>query len=148
MYPSATQQEFARAAGSNLGDFDDTLDHQPVALDPAWVVSPPEADLRQREEAVGVLPGKRYTVEDVLYLAWRWRLLIVLPWIIVAAATFVIVRRLPNVYRSESLIQVVPARVPEGYVRSSVTAREPGLREPVDCLQRLVRVDRLIQVKA
>jgi hypothetical protein len=27
MYPSATQQEFARAAGSNLGDFDDALDH-------------------------------------------------------------------------------------------------------------------------
>jgi hypothetical protein len=48
MYPSATQQEFARAAGSNLGDFDDALDHQPVALDPAWVVSPPEADLRRR----------------------------------------------------------------------------------------------------
>jgi hypothetical protein len=35
MNPSATQQEFARAAGSNLGDFDDALDHQPVALDPA-----------------------------------------------------------------------------------------------------------------
>jgi polysaccharide chain length determinant protein (PEP-CTERM system associated) len=93
-----------------------------------------------------VLPGKRYTVEDVLYLAWRWRSLIVLPWIVVAAATFVIVRRLPNVYRSESLIQVVPPRVPEGYVRATVTARLAD-RLPVISQQIMsrTRLERVIQ---
>ena len=33
------------------------------------------------------------------------------------------IQRLPNVYRSETLILVVPQRVPESYVRSTVTAR-------------------------
>jgi len=93
-----------------------------------------------------VLPGKRYTVEDVLHLAWRWRSLIVLPWIVVAMTTFVVVRRLPNVYRSESLIQVVPPRVPEGYVRATVTARLSD-RLPVISQQIMsrTRLERVIQ---
>ena len=93
-----------------------------------------------------MLPGKRYTVEDILHLAWRWRWLIVLPWVGVALATFLVVRKLPNVYRSESLIQVVPPRVPEGYVRTTVTARLAD-RLPVISQQIMsrTRLERVIQ---
>ncbi|MEP7309754.1 MAG: GNVR domain-containing protein [Acidobacteriota bacterium] len=93
-----------------------------------------------------MLPGKRYTVEDVLHLAWQWRWLIVLPWIVVAVATFLVVKRLPNAYRSESLIQVVPPRVPEGYVRATVTARLSD-RLPVISQQIMsrTRLERVIQ---
>jgi polysaccharide chain length determinant protein (PEP-CTERM system associated) len=93
-----------------------------------------------------VLPGKQYTVEDVLHLAWRWRWLIVAPWILVAAVTFVVVKRMPDWYRSESLIQVVPARVPDGYVRATITARL-GDRLPVISQQIMsrTRLERIIQ---
>jgi len=92
-----------------------------------------------------VLPGKRYSVEDVLYLAWRWWWLLVVPWVVVAIVSFVVVRRLPDVYRSESLIQVVPPRVPEGYVRS-LSARL-GDRLPVISQQIMsrTRLERVIQ---
>jgi hypothetical protein len=43
-----------------------------------------------------VLPGKRYSVDDVLYLAWRWWWLLVVPWVVVAVVSFVVVRRLPD----------------------------------------------------
>jgi polysaccharide chain length determinant protein (PEP-CTERM system associated) len=82
----------------------------------------------------------------VLRVLWRWRALIVLPWIVVALGTFAVVRHLPNQYRSESLIQVVPPRVPEGYVRSSVTARLTD-RLPVISQQIMsrTRLERIIQ---
>src|SRR6478672_4915641 len=43
--------------------------------------------------------------------------------IIVAAAGFGISLRIPNEYRSETLILVIPQRVPESYVHSTVTMR-------------------------
>lgn len=93
-----------------------------------------------------MLPGKQYTIDDVLQSAWRWRWLIVVPWLVVAVGTFVVVRRVPNMYRSESLIQVVPPRVPEGYVRSNITARL-GERLPVISQQIMsrTRLERVIQ---
>jgi polysaccharide chain length determinant protein (PEP-CTERM system associated) len=93
-----------------------------------------------------VLPGKQYTVDEVLHILWQWRTLIVIPWIVVAVGTVLVVRHLPNLYRSESLIQVVPPRVPEGYVRSSVTARLTD-RLPVISQQIMsrTRLERIIQ---
>jgi len=50
-----------------------------------------------------------------------WPLLVTLA--LVSAATAVGALFLPNRYRSETLILVVPQRVPESYVKSTVTAR-------------------------
>jgi polysaccharide chain length determinant protein (PEP-CTERM system associated) len=70
-----------------------------------------------------VIPGKQYTLETALQAARRHKWLIILPSLIVAAASVAVIYHLPNVYRSETLILVVPQRVPETYVRSTVTAR-------------------------
>jgi polysaccharide chain length determinant protein (PEP-CTERM system associated) len=70
-----------------------------------------------------VIPGKKYKSDDVLRILWRYRWAILLPWIAVTAATFGVARALPNKYKSETLILVVPQRVPESYVRSTVTMR-------------------------
>jgi len=70
-----------------------------------------------------VIPGKQYSFETVLQIARRRKWLIILPAILIAAGGAAIVRQLPNSYRSETLILVVPQRVPESYVRSTVTAR-------------------------
>ena len=70
-----------------------------------------------------MLPGKVYTPEDVLRLARKRVWFLLLPVSIVSAATAIWASTLPDRYRSETSILVVPQRVPESYVRSTVTAR-------------------------
>lgn len=70
-----------------------------------------------------MLPGKKYTPEDILQIAWRWKWLIIVPFVVVSIGTVVVSRLLPDKYRSSTLILVVPQRVPESYVRPTVTSR-------------------------
>ena len=70
-----------------------------------------------------MIPGKQYSFETLVQIARRRKWLIILPAILAAAVAAAVIYRLPNVYRSESLILVVPQRVPESYVKSTVTAR-------------------------
>jgi polysaccharide chain length determinant protein (PEP-CTERM system associated) len=70
-----------------------------------------------------VIPGKEYSIDTLLQVARRRKWLIILPTLLVGAIGAAVVAYLPNLYRSESLILVVPQRVPESYVRSTVTAR-------------------------
>jgi polysaccharide chain length determinant protein (PEP-CTERM system associated) len=70
-----------------------------------------------------VIPGKTYTVDDLWQILLRRKWLIVLPALLVGSVSAAVIYRLPNLYRSETLILVVPQRVPESYVRSTVTAR-------------------------
>lgn len=68
-----------------------------------------------------MVPGKKYKPEDFLEIAWRRRWVILVPFVVIAAATVVVSSRLPNRYRSESVILVVPQRVPKEFVRSTVS---------------------------
>jgi len=70
-----------------------------------------------------VIPGKQYSFDTLVQVARRRKRLIILPALLVGVLGAAIVTLLPNVYRSETLILVVPQRVPESYVRSTVTAR-------------------------
>jgi polysaccharide chain length determinant protein (PEP-CTERM system associated) len=70
-----------------------------------------------------VLPGKKYTPEDAIRIAWRFKWAILVPFVAILTGTIVVSRFLPDKYRAETLILVVPQRVPEAYVRSTVTAR-------------------------
>ena len=70
-----------------------------------------------------MIPGKQYSFDTLLQVARRRKWLIILPALLVGAAGAAFVWALPNIYRSETLILVVPQRVPESYVRSTVTAR-------------------------
>jgi polysaccharide chain length determinant protein (PEP-CTERM system associated) len=69
-----------------------------------------------------VIPGKQYTPEVALQIAWRLKWWILIPSILVAAGVAAWTRSLQDVYRSDTLIMVVPQRVPESVVRSSQTA--------------------------
>jgi polysaccharide chain length determinant protein (PEP-CTERM system associated) len=91
-----------------------------------------------------VLPGKTYKPEEILTILWRRRWAFVLP-IVVAAVTGVAVARiLPNKYRSDTLVLVVPQRVPESYVRATVTTRiedrVSSIREQILSRSRLERI--------
>jgi protein tyrosine kinase modulator len=70
-----------------------------------------------------VIPGKKYKSDDVLRILWRYRWAVILPWIVITAGTFGVARLLPNKYKSQTLILVVPQQVPESYVKSTVTMR-------------------------
>ena len=70
-----------------------------------------------------MLPRKKYTPEAVLAIAWRYKWLIVIPFFLVTIGTIAASRLLPDRYRSQAVILVVPQRVPESYVRSTVTMR-------------------------
>ncbi len=70
-----------------------------------------------------MIPGKQYTLEDIVEIAWRRRWFIVAPFLIAAALTIVVAQLLPDRYRSEAVLQVVPQQVPEKYVTSAVNTR-------------------------
>lgn len=70
-----------------------------------------------------MLPGKTLNPEDLLAIAWRRRWVLVFPPLLIAIASFAVSGILPKQYRSETLIRVVPQRVPESYVRSTVRTR-------------------------
>jgi polysaccharide chain length determinant protein (PEP-CTERM system associated) len=68
-----------------------------------------------------VLPGKIYTPEVVFEAALRRRWLILSPFLAILAGVAVYAHSLPNIYRSETLVLVIPQRIPDNYVRSTVT---------------------------
>src|SRR4030095_5216647 len=70
-----------------------------------------------------MLPGKKYTPEDLWRVLTRRFWVLMVPLAVISAATAGGARRLPASYRSDALILVVPQRVPESYVRSTVTMR-------------------------
>jgi len=70
-----------------------------------------------------MIPGKTYTPEDILRAVLRRKWIIILPFVLTALGATYYAFSLPNRYRSETLILVVPQRIPETYVRSTVTSR-------------------------
>lgn len=93
-----------------------------------------------------MIPGRIYKPEDFLRMAWRWKWLIVLPLVLVAPGTVMVTKYLPDRYRSETLILIVPQRVPEAYVRSTVTTRlEDRLQSISQQILSRTRLERVIQ---
>jgi len=69
-----------------------------------------------------MLPGKKYQPEDYLRIAWTRKWFIVIPTVLIAAGTYVWSSTLPNRYSSSTTILVIPQRIPQSFVRSTVTA--------------------------
>jgi polysaccharide chain length determinant protein (PEP-CTERM system associated) len=93
-----------------------------------------------------VIPKKKYKPEDYLAIAWQRKWLIVVPWVLVASATAAGARLLPNMYRSETLIQIIPQRLPESYVRSTVVNRvEDRLQSLRQQILNRTNLERLIE---
>lgn len=93
-----------------------------------------------------MIPGKQYTPELLLQMAWRrkWRILV--PFVVIATTASLITHYLPNQYRSDTLILVVPQRVPESYVKSTVTTRiEDRLQAISQQILSRTRLERIIQ---
>jgi polysaccharide chain length determinant protein (PEP-CTERM system associated) len=91
-----------------------------------------------------MIPGKKYTAEEFLRIAWRRKWVIFIPFVVVSVATYVIVKHLPNRFQSKTLILVVPQRVPDSYVHSTVSApiedRLRSMKEEILSRSRLERI--------
>jgi polysaccharide chain length determinant protein (PEP-CTERM system associated) len=68
-----------------------------------------------------MLPGKSITPDEILRVAARRKWYLVVPVMAGAFAALLVSRFLPNQYESDTLIQIVPQRIPDSYVRSTVT---------------------------
>jgi polysaccharide chain length determinant protein (PEP-CTERM system associated) len=74
----------------------------------------------------------------------RRKWLIVVPFAVSIIGSQFVARRLPHLYRSETLIQVMPQQIPESIVKSTVTAkleeRLPSISEQIMSRSRLERI--------
>src|SRR5689334_8846819 len=61
------------------------------------------------------------SIEHYLRVLLHRKWLVVAVFVFVSAATFIVSSRLPNVYTSETVILVDPQKVPDSYVKSTVT---------------------------
>lgn len=73
-----------------------------------------------------MLPGKAYTLQDVLQVARRRFWVLLVPLAVSAAATATFARRIPDTYAAETVVLVVPQKVPEDYVKPTVTETLEG----------------------
>jgi polysaccharide chain length determinant protein (PEP-CTERM system associated) len=91
-----------------------------------------------------VLPGKKYHPEEIGGLLWRRRWFVALPFAICLVAGVFVASRLPDQYRSETLIMVVPQRIPDEYVTPTITGsihdRLPSISEQILSRSRLERI--------
>ena len=91
-----------------------------------------------------MLPGKTYTPERIAGVLVRKRWIILVPFALGVALAPLLAGVVPKRYRSETLILVVPQRVPDAYVKPTVTAsvedRLPAISEQILSRSRLERI--------
>jgi polysaccharide chain length determinant protein (PEP-CTERM system associated) len=91
-----------------------------------------------------MLPGKKYTPEDVLRIARKRFWLIAVPFAFVCAGAAVYAWTLPDLYRSETTIMIVPPRIPDSVVRNIIPTRIedrlPSIRQQILSRTRLETV--------
>jgi len=92
-----------------------------------------------------VLPGKKYTPDEIIGVVLRRKWLILLPFVVGLIGGIVAFRVIPERYRSETLIMVVPQRIPDTYVKSTITAPvEERLNSINDQILSRSRLERII----
>jgi polysaccharide chain length determinant protein (PEP-CTERM system associated) len=70
-----------------------------------------------------MLPNKSYTPSLFLNLFWRHRWLVIAPLVLCILVALIVSSSLADRFQSDMLIQIIPQRVPDSYVRSTVTIR-------------------------
>src|SRR5258708_7934859 len=76
---------------------------------------------RRALKGLGVIPGKQYSVDDVIEIMKRRVWLIVVPFALMASGAVVQSNLTPNLHRSETVTLAVRQQIPESYVRATVT---------------------------
>ena len=92
-----------------------------------------------------MLPGRELTIDSTLKTLARQRWLVIVPLFLGVMGGLLYSRSQPSLYRSDAVIQVVPQRVPESYVSSTVTERvEDRLRALAQQVLSRTQLEKLI----
>lgn len=92
-----------------------------------------------------MLPGKKYTPDEILRILFRRKWLILLPFALGLAGGLFGFRQIPKQYMSETLIMVIPQRIPDTYVKPTVTEKiEDRLTSISDQILSRSRLERII----
>jgi polysaccharide chain length determinant protein (PEP-CTERM system associated) len=93
-----------------------------------------------------VVPGRALSLDFIRQALKRRFWWIATPFVLLSAAGSGLALKLPNTYRSQTVILVIPQRVPETYVRSTVTLPLEGrLRSITEQILSRTRLERIIQ---
>jgi polysaccharide chain length determinant protein (PEP-CTERM system associated) len=93
-----------------------------------------------------MLPGKKYRPEDYLEILWRRKWLVIVPFVIISLGTVIGTQFLPNRYRSDAQILIVPQQVPENFVPTTITTSlNSRLQAISQQIQSRTRLERIIQ---
>lgn len=93
-----------------------------------------------------MLPGKIYRPEDYVEILWRRKWVWIVPFVVAAAGTVIGTQFLPNQYRSEARIQIVPQQVPSSFVQPTVTTSlDSRLQAMSQVIQSRTRLEAIIQ---
>jgi len=93
-----------------------------------------------------MLPGRQYTPEELLRLLWFRRWIVIVLAIFATLGAVALSMQIKNVYRSETLILVIPQRVPESYVKTTMTVRiEDRLRSIQEEILSRTRLETVIK---
>jgi polysaccharide chain length determinant protein (PEP-CTERM system associated) len=68
-----------------------------------------------------MLPGRKYTPDYILTLLWQGRRFLVIPAALGLVAALMVSRTYVPKYTADTLIQIIPQRVPDSFVKSTVT---------------------------
>jgi len=70
-----------------------------------------------------MLPGKKIDIAEILRILKARMWVLVIPPVITLFVALVVAAMLPNMYQSDALIAIIPQRVPDSFVRTTVTLR-------------------------
>ena len=70
-----------------------------------------------------MLPGRNPGPEEMLRMFWRRKWVVIVPFVMIFTGTVIVASMIPDRFRSETVLLVVPQRVSESYVRSTLTMR-------------------------
>lgn len=92
-----------------------------------------------------MLPGKSFSPEDIIRIVVHRAWIILLTLGLGASMAVGVSRRLPNKFRSETLIMLIPQRISESYVKAAVTTRiEDRLNTLQDQILSRSRLERIV----
>jgi polysaccharide chain length determinant protein (PEP-CTERM system associated) len=69
-----------------------------------------------------MIPGKKYTPDDLIAIVWRRKWLLLIPTVLAAAGAVAYTRTLENIYKSETVVMIQPQRVREDLVKAATTS--------------------------
>ena len=75
-----------------------------------------------------MIPGKQYSPDEVLGIVWSRKWIVAAACLLGSIGAYSVTRFIPDRYRSEAVILVVPQRVSQEYVRGIVTRVEDRLK--------------------